>query len=288
MTPCSTASRASCPWRRSISPTTWRRSGPSEPAVRTCRRWPASIPPSITAIPRSPCVTPFRTSYTARACAGTDSTAYPTSTSRRRCRASRRRSPAAVVVVAHLGSGAVDVRHPCRPQHRQHDGVHGAGRAADGHAHGTDRPRRAALSPGHEGLGCRAARAVPLSGMRVEGPLRRQQRHARPACLEAPLARIAVDYFVYRIQREAAALAAAMGGIDGLVFTGGIGENAAVIRSRVCEGLAWLGLAFDATANARHGPVFRPPICALSAWVIPTDEERMIARHTHAVSRRRA
>jgi acetate kinase len=104
---------------------------------------------------------------------------------------------------------------------------------------------------------------------------------------EAPLARIAVDYFVHRIQRETASLAAAMGGIDGLVFTGGIGENAALIRSRVCEGMAWLGLAFDAAANARHGPCISTADSRLSAWVIPTDEERMIARHTHAVSRRR-
>ena len=104
---------------------------------------------------------------------------------------------------------------------------------------------------------------------------------------EAPLAKIAVDYFVYRIVRETAALAAAMGGIDGFVFTGGIGENAATIRGRVCEGLAWLGLAFDATANARNGPRISTADSRLSAWVIPTDEERMIARHTHAVSRRR-
>jgi acetate kinase len=105
---------------------------------------------------------------------------------------------------------------------------------------------------------------------------------------EAPLARIAVDYFVHRVQREAAALAAAMGGIDGLVFTGGIGENAAVIRGRVCEGLAWLGLELDAGANARHGPCISTADSLLSAWVIPTDEERMIARHTRAVSSRRA
>jgi len=103
---------------------------------------------------------------------------------------------------------------------------------------------------------------------------------------EAPLAKIAVDYFVSRIQRETAALAAAMGGIDGLVFTGGIGENAAVIRSRVCEGLAWLGLELDAAANTRHGPCISTPDSLLSVWVIPTDEERMIARHTRAVSRR--
>jgi len=103
---------------------------------------------------------------------------------------------------------------------------------------------------------------------------------------EAPLAKIAVDYFVSRIQRETAALAAAMGGIDGLVFTGGIGENAAVIRSRVCEGLAWLGLELDAAANTRHSPCISTPDSLLSVWVIPTDEERMIARHTRAVSRR--
>jgi acetate kinase len=105
---------------------------------------------------------------------------------------------------------------------------------------------------------------------------------------EAPLARIAIDYFVHRIRRETAALAAAMGGIDGLVFTGGIGENAATIRGRVCEGLAWLGLELDATANARQGPRISTADSRLSAWVIPTDEERMIARHTHAVSRRRS
>src|SRR5262249_23191765 len=105
---------------------------------------------------------------------------------------------------------------------------------------------------------------------------------------EAPLARIAVDYFVYRIQRETAALAAAMRGIDGLVFTGGIGENAALIRGLVCEGLAWLGLELDAAANARHGPRISNTGSRLSAWVIPTDEERMIAWHTHAICRGRA
>jgi acetate kinase len=104
---------------------------------------------------------------------------------------------------------------------------------------------------------------------------------------EAPLAKIAVDYFVYRILRETGALAAAMGGIDGFVFTGGIGENAAPIRTRVCQGLAWLGLEFDEGANTRHGPRISTAESRLSAWVIPTDEERMIAGHTHAMSCRR-
>jgi len=97
---------------------------------------------------------------------------------------------------------------------------------------------------------------------------------------QAPGARRAVDYFVYRVVREVAALAASMGGLDALVFTAGVGENAPAIRARVCEGLAWLGLRIDAAANAGKGPRLSPPGSAPSAWVIPTDEERMIAHHT--------
>lgn len=97
-----------------------------------------------------------------------------------------------------------------------------------------------------------------------------------------PRAALALDYFVYRIIRETGALAAALGGLDGLVFTAGIGENATVIRERVCRGLAWLGLQLDPEANARHGPRITTPDSRVSAWVIPTDEEQMIARHTFA------
>ncbi|HMQ30794.1 MAG TPA: acetate kinase [Chloroflexaceae bacterium] len=97
-----------------------------------------------------------------------------------------------------------------------------------------------------------------------------------------PRAAEAIDYYVFRIVRETGALAASMGGIDGLVFTAGIGENAAGIRRRVCEGLAWLGLALDPAANAAHGPRISAPGSRLAAYVIPTDEERMIALHTLA------
>jgi acetate kinase len=97
----------------------------------------------------------------------------------------------------------------------------------------------------------------------------------------APLAKLSVDYFVYRILQETGSLAAAMGGIDGFVFTGGIGENAESVRSRVCRGLAWLGIEIDDAADARHGHCISVPGSRVSAWVIPTDEERMIARHTH-------
>jgi len=95
-----------------------------------------------------------------------------------------------------------------------------------------------------------------------------------------PRACLALDYFVYRIVREVGALASALGGLDGLIFTAGIGERAAPIRARVCEGLAWLGITLDPAANAAHGPRISTAGARPSAWVIPTDEEVMIARHT--------
>jgi acetate kinase len=93
-------------------------------------------------------------------------------------------------------------------------------------------------------------------------------------------ARLAIDYFVYRAAKEIGALAAVSGGIDGLVFTAGIGENSPEIRRRVCESCSWLGVHVDAKANAGGGPRISPPDSKVSAWVIPTNEELMIARHT--------
>ncbi|MFQ3663673.1 MAG: acetate kinase [Chloroflexaceae bacterium] len=95
-----------------------------------------------------------------------------------------------------------------------------------------------------------------------------------------PRAALAIDYFVYRIIRETGALASALGGLDGLVFTAGIGENSAPIRERVCRGLVWLGVHLDPAANEAHGPRITTPDSRVSVWVIPTDEEQMIARHT--------
>ena len=103
---------------------------------------------------------------------------------------------------------------------------------------------------------------------------------------DAPGARLAIDYFVYRVIREAGALAAAMGGIDGLVFTAGIGEHSRMIRKRVLAGLAWLGFTLDDAANERHGPLLTTPGSARPAYVVPTNEELMIARHTLAVLQR--
>jgi acetate kinase len=93
-------------------------------------------------------------------------------------------------------------------------------------------------------------------------------------------ARLAVSLFIYRIGRELGSLAAAMQGIDALVFTAGVGEHSAFIRERVCRDAAWLGLELDANANQRGGTCISTRGSKVSAWVIPTDEELIIARHT--------
>jgi acetate kinase len=93
-------------------------------------------------------------------------------------------------------------------------------------------------------------------------------------------AKEAVALFVYRIGREIGSLAAALGGVDALVFTAGIGEHAPEIRRRVCQGAAWLGLDVDDAANHAGGPRVTRPGSRVSAWMIPTDEDLMIARHT--------
>jgi len=95
-----------------------------------------------------------------------------------------------------------------------------------------------------------------------------------------PEAKLAVDYFVYRAAREIGGLAAVLGGVDALVFTAGIGENSPEIRARICEASAWLGIALDPAANQARGPRISRAGSKVSAWVIPTKEERVIARHT--------
>jgi acetate kinase len=100
---------------------------------------------------------------------------------------------------------------------------------------------------------------------------------------DAPAARLPIDYFVYRAAKEIGALAAVLGGVDGLVFTGGIGENSAEIRQRICEASAWLGITVDREANVRRTHRISTEDSRVSAWVIPTNEELMIARHTGAL-----
>jgi acetate kinase len=100
---------------------------------------------------------------------------------------------------------------------------------------------------------------------------------------DAPAAKVAVAQYCYRIARHVGSLAAALEGIDALVFTAGIGENAAAVRDRVCRAAAWLGLELDEAANATHGPRISAAGSRVSAWVIPTDEELVIARHCRSV-----
>jgi acetate kinase len=95
-----------------------------------------------------------------------------------------------------------------------------------------------------------------------------------------PRAAFALDFFAYRIAMLAGSLAAAMGGIDGFVFTAGIGENAPAIREKVARRLAWLGLEFDDAANRHGAPRISRGRSAIGCYVIPTDEELMIGRHT--------
>jgi len=92
-------------------------------------------------------------------------------------------------------------------------------------------------------------------------------------------ARLAVDLYVYRIGRELGSLCASLGGLDALVFTGGIGENSAEIRARVCRDAAWLGVVLDEPANKKSGPRISTATSPTAAWVLPTNEELMIARH---------
>jgi acetate kinase len=99
-----------------------------------------------------------------------------------------------------------------------------------------------------------------------------------------PHAADALELFAYRTAQAIAGHAVALEGLDALVFTAGIGEHAAPVRAAICRHLAWLGLAFDETANARHGPRISQADSRISTWVIPTDEEKVIAQHAWALT----
>ena len=101
--------------------------------------------------------------------------------------------------------------------------------------------------------------------------------------IDDPDARLAMDYFIYRAAKEIGSLAAVLGGVDGLVFTAGIGENSPEIRKRICQTCSWLGVQLDNEANHRNDSRISTRRSKISAWVIPTNEELMIARHTGAL-----
>ena len=187
------------------------------------------------------------------------------------------------VVVAHLGSGASMC---AMKEGKSVDSTFGF-TALDGLCMGT---RPGALDPG---VVLYLFQSLDLSPKDVETILYKQSGLLGISGIsndmrdlldrEEPEARLAVDYFVYRAAREVGALAAVLGGVDALVFTAGIGENSPEIRRRICEASRWLGVELDAEANGARGPRISARQSEVSAWMIPTNEELMIARHTGAL-----
>lgn len=188
------------------------------------------------------------------------------------------------VIIAHLGNGA----SLCALQGGRSIATTMGFTAAEGLMMGT---RCGSIDPGvlvylmdRHGMGPRELEALIYrqSGLLGVSGISQDMRTLRAS--PAPEAAEAIALFTYRILREIGSLAAALGGLDGLVFTAGIGENDAALRATVCEGCRWLGLRFDAARNAAGGPGISAPGSAVTALVIPTDEERMIARHTIRVT----
>jgi acetate kinase len=190
------------------------------------------------------------------------------------------------VIVAHLGNGA----SMCALQGRKSLATTMGFTALDGLPMGT---RCGSIDPG--------VILYLLSELHMDAPVITDLLYHRSGLLgvsgqssdmrelltsNSPRAAEAIDLFVYHIQRELGSLAAALGGLDVLVFTAGIGEHAAPIRARVCQDLQWLGVQFDETANRSGGPKISSDSSAVSVWVIPTDEDLMIARHTSNVIHR--
>jgi acetate kinase len=98
-----------------------------------------------------------------------------------------------------------------------------------------------------------------------------------------PAAKAAIDYFVFRIRREIGGLAASLGGLDALIFCGGIGENSCLIRTRVCDDMAWMGIAIDPQRNAAHETILSAPLSPVEVMMIPTQEDIVIARAANAM-----
>jgi len=187
------------------------------------------------------------------------------------------------LIVAHLGNGA----SLCAMRAGRSVASTMGFTAADGLMMGT---RCGALDPGvilylmdQRGMDARAIERLiyQQSGLLGVSGISSDMRTLRRST--AAEAREAIDLFVYRIVREIGSLAAALGGVDGLVFTGGIGENDAQTRSEVAHHCRWLGLDFDDVHIAPKEGVISTEGSRIAVWVIPTDEEGMIAHHTVSV-----
>jgi acetate kinase len=187
------------------------------------------------------------------------------------------------VVVAHLGNGA----SLCALQAGQSIATSMGFSALDGLPMGT---RCGELDPAvvlfllqHQGMAPAAVEDLLYrrSGMLGLSGLSSDFRELLAS--QDPRARFAVEVFVYRVARGIGSLAAALSGLDGIVFTAGVGENAAPIRAAICEASRWLGIDLDTEANAAHCQRISTPQSRVAVHVIPTDENLMIARHTRAV-----
>jgi acetate kinase len=187
------------------------------------------------------------------------------------------------VVVAHLGNGA----SLCAMQGGRSVASTMGFTAVDGLMMGT---RSGAVDPGvllhlmdTKGMDARAIERLLYreSGLLGVSGISSDMRALRAS--DDPRAAEAIALFVYRIQREIGSMAAALGGIDALIFTAGIGENDARTRAEVSAGCRWMGLVLDGERNHAGRGRISADRSAVSAWVVPTDEEAMIARHTDAV-----
>ena len=184
------------------------------------------------------------------------------------------------LVVAHLGNGA----SLCAIERGRSIATTMGFTPIDGLVMGT---RTGALDPGvilyllqHEGMAAAAIEKLIYEQSGLLGVSGLSSDMLTLLASESPAAREAVDLFVYRIGRELGSLAAALGGLDALVFTGGIGEHAVEIRARVCGDAQWLGIRLDEAGNRADGPRISTAASPVSAWVVRTDENLMIARHT--------
>jgi acetate kinase len=187
------------------------------------------------------------------------------------------------VIVAHLGSGA----SLCAMRHRKSMDSTLGFTALDGLCMGT---RPGALDPGvvlylfqNLGLSVKDVESILYKRSGLLGISGTSNDMRDLLASSEPSARLAVDYFVYRATKEIGALAAVLGGIDAIVFTAGIGENSPELRRRICAASAWLGIDLDADANRDGRSRISRAGSRVSAWVIPTNEELIIARHTGAL-----
>ena len=217
---------------------------------------------------------------TTPACAATASTACRTNTSPRYCRSYDARAAAGRTVVLHLGNGA----SMCAIEGGKSIASTMGFTAVDGLPMGT---RTGALDPGvilylidERKMDARAVEKLIYNQSGLLGVSGISSDMRTLLASDDPRARLAIDLYCYRIRRELGSLAAALGGLDALVFTAGIGENSAAIRERICHDAVWLGVALDVAANAKGGPRISSAESRAAAWTIPTNEELMIARHT--------